>query len=76
VTSLFPEDINFEAGKKMQTAFGEITCYNRLKDVPNGDTGLIVGSSGIEGRRFIGLVIQGKSAAKTYGIKTGMLLFK
>jgi len=76
VTSLFPEDIQFEAGKKMKTVFGEITCYNRLKDVPNGETGLIVGSSGIGNRRFIGLVIQGKSAAKAYNIKTGMLLFE
>jgi len=76
VTSLFPEDIQFEAGKKVKTAYGEFTCYNRLKDVPNGETALIVGSSGIDARRFIGFVIQGKSAAKTYGIKTGMNLFE
>jgi len=72
VTTLFPEDIGHEAGKKIQTMFGEVTCYDRLKDVPNGETGLIVGSSGIGTRRFLGFVIQGKNAAKTYSIKTGM----
>lgn len=76
VTTLFPEDIGFEAGKKIKTVFGEITCYNRLKDVPNGETALIIGSSGMGNRRFIGFVIQGKSAAAKYGVKTGMLLFE
>lgn len=71
VTSLFPEDIGHEPGKKINTQFGEVTCYDRLKDVPNGEVGLIVGSSGIENRRFLGFVIQGKSAAKQFGIKTG-----
>ncbi|MEO8581471.1 MAG: SAM hydroxide adenosyltransferase [Patescibacteria group bacterium] len=76
VTSLFPEDVGHEAGKKIQTQFGEVMCYQRLKDVPNGETGLIVGSSGIENRRFLGFVIQGKSAAAKYNIKTGMPFLK
>ncbi len=74
-TSIFPEDIGFEAGKKVKTAFGEINCYNRLKDVPNGETALIIGSSGFGNQRFLDLVIQGKSAAKAFNIKTGMSLF-
>jgi hypothetical protein len=75
VTTLMPEDIGFEAGKKITTVFGELTCYERLKDVPNGETALIIGSWGIDHRRFVGLVIQGQSAAKAFDIKTGTLLF-
>lgn len=75
VTTVFPEDIQHKAGTKIRTAFGEITCYDRLKDVPNGEPGLIIGSSGIENRRFIELVIQGKSAAAAYSITSGMSLF-
>jgi hypothetical protein len=75
VTTLFPEDIAHQPGKKLHTVFGEIPCYERLKDVPNGEPGLTIGSSGIENRRFVELVIQGKSAAGTYGITSGMSLF-
>jgi hypothetical protein len=75
VTTLFPEDIDFAPGKKVQTAFGELTCYERLKDVPNSEVGLIIGSSGIENRRFLSVVIQGNSAAKAFNIKTGTPVF-
>jgi len=45
--------------------------YNRLKDVPNGETALITGSSGLEGKRFLELVVQGGSAAKQLGLSAG-----
>ncbi len=76
VTSLLAADIDHQAGKTMTTKFGDIMCYERLKDVPNGEPGLIIGSSGLGNRRFVSLVIQGKSAAKHFGIKTGDSIFE
>jgi len=75
LTTLLPEEVGHKQGKKIKTRFGEITCYNRMKDTPNGETALIIGSNGIKNQRFVSLFIQGKSAAKEYGIKTGMGLF-
>lgn len=74
-TSLFPEDITFEPSKTIQTALGELTCYNRLKDVPNGEAGLIIGSSGYGEKRFLEVVRQGQSAAKHFTLTVGSPLF-
>lgn len=73
-TTLLPEDIGFEEGKKIQTKVGEFICYNRLKDVPNGETGMTIGSSGYQNRRFIEITVQGKNAAKEFGLTTGIEL--
>lgn len=76
VTTMLPEDIDFEAGKKIKTKFGEIACYDRLKDVPNGEPAFIIGSWGLEKRRWVGFVIQGKSAAREFKLKVGDTLFE
>ncbi|MBI4129843.1 hypothetical protein HY468_00855 [Candidatus Roizmanbacteria bacterium] len=76
VTTLLPENIGHKPGKKIKTMYGEIVCYDRLKDVPNGEAGLIIGSWGIDNRRWVSLVIQGKSAAKEFGITSGSALFE
>jgi hypothetical protein len=74
-TTLFADDILFSAGKRITTAVGELTCYNRLKDVPNGESGLIIGSSGYGENRFLEVVSQGQSAAKHFELKVGSPLF-
>jgi len=74
-TTLFADEIDHQEGKVIKTKFGDFACYNRLKDVPNDHAGFIVGSSGIEEKRFMELVIQGKSAAAKYQIKPGETLF-
>ena len=71
VTTLLPQDVNFTAGEKLTTRFGELPMYERLKDVPNGEAACIIGSSGLDHRRFLSFVIQGKSFANEYGVKTG-----
>ncbi len=76
VTTLLSEDIDFAAGKKITTRFGEITCYDRLKDVPNGETAFIIGSWGLEKNRWVALVIQGKSAAQEYKLQVGDAIFE
>lgn len=70
-TTMLPEDIGFEADKEIDTAYGKIKCYDRLKDVPNGETALIIGSSGYKEQRFLELIIQGISAAGELGIEVG-----
>jgi hypothetical protein len=70
-TTVLPSEVNFGVGKKIGTIFGELLCYERLKDVPNGETGLIIGSSGIGEKRFVELVVQGVSAADKYGLSVG-----
>lgn len=70
-TTAWAEDLGHQAGKKLTTQWGSIMCFDRLKDVPNGQAGIIIGSSGYRDRRFIEIVVQGKSAAKHFGIKVG-----
>lgn len=73
-TTAWAKDLGHEPGKKVKTNFGEIMCYARLKDVPNGETALTLGSSGLRGHRFVELVVQGESAADHFGAKVGDLL--
>jgi len=73
-TTLLPDEIGFEPGKKIMTKVGEFTCYNRLKDVPNGEAGMTVGSSGYQNKRFVEITVQGKSAAEQFDLHTGIEL--
>ena len=70
-TSILPEEINFQPGKEIETKLGKLTCYDRLKDVPGGEKALIIGSWGIEGKRFVAVVYQGKSAQKLLNLECG-----
>ncbi len=71
-TTVFPEEIGFEAGKVIALkGFGEIMCYDRLKDLPNGETGLIIGSSGLKDKRFLEIMSQGMSAKDQFKAKIG-----
>ncbi|MDQ5951908.1 MAG: hypothetical protein QG626_35 [Patescibacteria group bacterium] len=71
-TTLLQNDVHFENGAKREISLHGVeisaTCYNHLRDVPDGETGLILGSSGYAQNRFLELVIQGQSAAKYYHI--------
>lgn len=75
-TTILPEEIGFQVGLKIMTRYGEISCYERLKDVPNNEAALIVGSSGIGVHRFVEFVVQGKSCAQVYDIKVGDQIFE
>ncbi len=70
-TTAWPSDISHVAGSKIKTRWGELMCYDRLKDVPNGEPGVIIGSSGYRDHRFIEIVVQGASAATHFNIKVG-----
>lgn len=51
-----------------------IPRFSRLKDVPNDTPALIAGSSGLPGKRFLELVVQGGSAARHFSLSTGSTL--
>lgn len=86
-TTLLPEDVfapeivetlksgNGNASKDpvgtLETKFGTLPVYRRLKDVPDGQLAVIVGSSGIGDKRFLEIVVQGGSAGKRLAEKTG-----
>lgn len=74
-TTLLPEEIDFQHGKTIKTKFGDLTCYNKLKDVEDGSAGIIIGSSGYCEKRFLEIVIQGGNAAKTYNAFSGLEIF-
>lgn len=74
-TTLLPEEIGFEAGKKIQTKYGELTCHTRMKDVAIGDSAIIIGSSGIDETRFIELIVLGGRADETFHIESGSEIF-
>jgi hypothetical protein len=71
-TTVLPEEIGFEHGKVINLKqFGIVKCYDRLKDLPNGETGLIIGSSGFANHRFLEIMTQGASAKEKFGATIG-----
>lgn len=74
-TTTLPEEVGFEPGKTIPTKAGDVRCFARLKDVPNHEPALIVGSSGIGEKRFLEYVIQGGNAAVKAEIREGDTLF-
>lgn len=49
----------------------KLTCYNRLKDVPEKEPALIIGSSGLGANRFLEIIVQGISAQNHFQLKSG-----
>jgi hypothetical protein len=70
-TTLLENDVDFVAGKVIKTSVGELKCFNRLKDVPDHEEALIIGSSGLGEKRFLEIVVQGISAEKHFSITSG-----
>lgn len=70
-TTLLPKEVDYKSIDALDTLWGTFKCYKRLKDVPDGEPGIVVGSSGIEKDRFLEIVVQGGSAADSFGIKSG-----
>lgn len=65
-TTLLDTDLRLIPGETVRTTIGQLSFYNRLKDVPNGESALIIGSSGIQEQRFLEIVVQGASAADRF----------
>ncbi len=74
-TTLLPTEVGFKTGGKISTKFGDLSCYDRLKDVPDEQEALIIGSSGLAENRFLEIVVQGISAEKHFSITSGQDIF-
>jgi hypothetical protein len=72
-TTLMTEDIN-QSGTT-ETHFGTLPYFEQLRNVPDGATGLVHGSSGINDTRFIELMAQRTSFARNHGVKIGDDIF-
>lgn len=60
-----------ELAKTVEVNGEKIPFYERLKDVPNDELGVVVGSSGFKNKRFYEIVIQGASAAEKLSLTSG-----
>jgi hypothetical protein len=70
-TILLPEEAGFVEGGEVLTSLGMLPCFKQLRDIPDGQTALEIGSSGLGQQRFLEIVVQGDNAAKKLNIKTG-----
>ncbi len=72
-TTILSNEIDAEYHQKLKTNLGEFTYYQRLKDLPKGETAWYRGSSGIGNRRFVEIATQMTpgSAAKALKINVG-----
>lgn len=69
-TTLFRHEL--EVTKDMvQSIFGSLPYITHLRDVPDDTLAFIEGSSGLGDKRFVELVVQGKSAAQKCSLTSG-----
>ncbi|MBW6441121.1 hypothetical protein K0B03_03765 [Patescibacteria group bacterium] len=72
-TTYLLEELSDKEDKQYEVAFGQtkikMNLYKHLKDLPDDEIGLVVGSSGIENKRFIEIIVQGKSASVELAVK-------
>lgn len=73
-TTLLPEEVGHESGKLVKMSFGEIKCFTQLREVPVGEAGLTIGSSGLGEKRFLEIVVQGKRAVDEFSLNVGQKL--
>jgi hypothetical protein len=75
-TTILGSEMSAKPGATIKTNVGTFTYYQRLKDLPKGETAWYQGSSGIDHHRFVEIATQmvPGSAAKTLGIGVGQLL--
>lgn len=72
-TTLVANNLTDTQKKYLQEQYG-CTYYDRLKDVPDGERALVAGSSGLDGQRFLEIVVQGGNAAQALGLHSGSIL--
>lgn len=81
-TNALPEDAGFEEGKLVPGSMVTVKvdeqrqlrlpCYQRLKDIPDHQVAVTIGSSGLGSKRFLEIMQQGKSAAQTLALQSGL----
>lgn len=69
-TTLIKESVEIKEGG-IELEMGKLNFYEMLRDVPNGETAVIVGSSGLDGKRFLEIVTQGENTAQKLSLAVG-----
>lgn len=74
-TTFVGEDFGFKNGEEVQISIkGEshsFKFYERLKDLPDQEIGVVEGSSGIGNKRFLEIIRQGGNAGAEMGLTAG-----
>lgn len=74
-TTLVGADYNFQNGQEVTVTLGgkkrKLPFYERLKDLPDQEIGIVQGSSGIGSRRFLEIIHQGGNAAEKFKVGSG-----
>lgn len=73
-TSILENEINSQTLSEIKRKIPGIEYIKRLKDVGDEKTALIIGSSGLDGKKFAEIIIQGGNASKKYNLKSGWFL--
>lgn len=73
-TTLLPEEIGFEEGAIIKTKVGPLRCSKQLANVPKETAALTIGSSGLDGRRFLEVVVQGGRADDHFKAGVGSVI--
>ncbi len=60
----------------IETKIGKLKVYNWLSELPNNETALVLGSSGLEKEKFVEIIVQGKKANEIYDLKIGDNIFE
>lgn len=75
-TTILPGDIDAFRDADALAGLASLPHYDRLKDVPDGESAFVTGSSGHGSDRFIEVVIQGGNASQRFGLRSGKTLVK
>jgi hypothetical protein len=75
-TPLLPGEVGFREGLIVETRFGNLSCHRQLCSVPDGESAIVIGSSGIGNARFLEIVVQGGNAAQCFGASVGTPIFE
>lgn len=65
-----------EVPRDLETNLGTFPLYERMKDIPDGQTAFYIGSSGLGNKRFLEIATQNRegSAAKCLKLKVGKVI--
>lgn len=72
-TTVLPTDIKTDS--QNLTRYGQLPYFEKLRDVPDGITSLVKGSSGLNDTRFVEVLTQRKNFAKNHHAQIGDDIF-
>ena len=75
-TTMLRSDLIFRGDDMVKTVYGEFCFFERLKDVPDGKIAIVQGSSGVSGKRFLEIVMQGGNCAEQLSAMVGDKVIK